>query len=169
MIRIRNAVAILLAVGLVGCDGDEPSERLTPLNEVYVAVLEHLDIATLDDDPTVVHIVDPHAERLGLDAQVAVIQALDGSFDVRFIDGLDAVADVGDDGTLVASVDGPVVEIGAPTRDPDDQRLLTVRTEMFVAGDGTDAWLLTLRTNGVVRVVDVTETEPELLVEPVEP
>ena len=165
----RTAIAALLVTALYACGGDDGGDDANnpTIDAVYVAVLRHLDLPPApDDETTTVYVVDLEDEPLSLDDQVAIIQELDGIYDIQFFDRLDAVTDLDEDGDLVAPVDVPIVVIGAPTADGASGRL-TVRTELITdAGDAT-AWQLTLDGTGrQMRVVASNQTQPELLVDP---
>jgi hypothetical protein len=165
----RTAIAALLVTALYACSGDDGDDEVNSptIDAVYVAVLRHLDLPTApDDEPTTVYVVDLEDEPLSLDDQVAIIQELDGTYDIQFFDTLDAVTDLDEDGHLVAPADVPLVVIGAPTTDGDSDRLM-VRTELITDDGDATAWQLTLDgEEGELRVVASNQIQPELLVDP---
>ena len=160
----RRALVVLVVGGLAACgDASDPDE--TPsVGAIYSAVFRQLDVPDgVDGGAAVVYVVERNEQPLSLDDQVAVIQELEDDFDVRFVDDIEAAAEIGEDGALGPPLDGALVAIGAPKAAEDDD-LIVVRAEIMSSADVTNAWHFSLRGVDEVQVVSADETEPELLV-----
>lgn len=134
---------------------------------IVTAVFRELDLpAPIDDDVSIVYVVEFDDEPLSVDDQVAVIQELADEYDLRFVDEIEAVAGIAEDGSYTPPLDGPLVAIGQLN---DDRDVVVVRAEVMSSTADADAWQISLRGTDDVRVVAIEETEPELLVAPAIP
>jgi hypothetical protein len=156
----------MLAVGgLTACADASEADPLPSAGAIYAAVFRQLDIPDgIDGEAPVVYVVERKEKPLSLDEQVEVIQQLEDDFDVRFVDEIEAAAEVAEDGSLGPPVDGSLVAVGAPKAAEGDDDLVIVRAELMSSADVTEAWQLSLRGVDEVQVVEAAETEPELLV-----
>jgi hypothetical protein len=162
---------VVLAVGgLTGCADTSGTSDVPSAGAIYAAVFRQLDLPDgVDGEATVVYVVERKDKPLSLDEQVEVIQEVEDEFDVRFVDEIEAAAEVAEDGTLGPPVDGSLVAVGVPKAADDDDDLVVVRAELMSSADVTEAWQFSLRGVDDVQVVDAAETEPELLVQAATP
>lgn len=164
-----RAVLGAMTSAIVCCSacGSPSGDDAPAASAIYSAVFRHLDLpAGVDGEPAIVYVVERNEQPLSLEEQVDVIHELEDEYDVLFVDAIEAVADIADDGSFAPPPDGPLVAIGPPKGDDD---FLIVRAELMTSADMTDAWQLSLRGDDDVRVVDAAETDPELLVAPAVP
>jgi hypothetical protein len=161
---VRGAAVLLAVVGLATCTEATDADDMPSPGAIYAAVFRQLELPDGPDGAAaVVYVVERRDDPLSLDDQVAVIQELEDDFDVRFVDDIDAAAEVDADGSLAPPLDGSLVAVGSPkTSDSDD--LVVVRAEIMQSADVTNAWQFSLRGVDDVQVVDAAETEPELLI-----
>jgi hypothetical protein len=161
----RGALAVLVVGGLAACADTTDGDDLPTVGAIYGAVFRQLDLPGGEDgEAAIVYVVERNEQPLSLDQQVEVIQELEDDFDVRFVDEIEAAAEVGEDGSIGPPLDGSLVAVGPAKAAEDDDDLVIVRAEIMSSADVTDAWQFSLRGVDEVQVVDSTETEPELLV-----
>jgi hypothetical protein len=161
----RGALAVLVVGGFTACADTSEADDLPSAGDIYAAVFRQLDIPSgVDGEAAVVYVVERNDEPLSLDEQVQVIQDLEDDFDVRFVDDIEAAAEVDEDGSLVPPLDGALVAIGPPKPAEGDDELVVVRAEIMSSADVTNAWQFSLRGVDEVQIVEADETEPELLV-----
>lgn len=161
----RRALVVLVVGGLAACGDTSDRDETPSVGAIYSAVFRELDVPDgVDGEAAVVYVVERNEQPLSLDDQVAVIQELEDEFDVRFVDDIEAAAEIGEDGALAPPLDGTLVAIGAPKPAEDDDGLIVVRAEIMSSAEVTNAWQFSLRGVDDVQVVGADETEPELLV-----
>ena len=162
--RRRTPVLFVAAMGLVACGGGGDDVTSPPIGpDAYVLVLDEF----LPEPPT-----DPDAERpvvyvahlgdeiFSLDDQVAMIDAVAETHDLRFVDDADAAVDDREDSAPPRD-DGLLLGIGTITATPPH----LVRVEVYNEADAVEAHLLTLTERaGTWRVETSEPVDPEGLV-----
>ncbi len=97
---------------------------------------------------------------LSLEDQVAVIEGLAATHDVRFVDNFAAAVDPDLPGSPPKD-DGVLIGVGTITADSPH----TVRVEVYIDADRIEAQLVTISNHAGEWVIDVVEpVEPEVLV-----
>ena len=154
------ALVALTAIG-AGCSGDDPPARADIDATTYVAAIEgFLPPAVDPEGRPVVYVVPVADESLALDTQVAVIDALAETHDVRFVDSADAAVDEGSDDEP-ARDGGMLLGVGRVAAEPPH----TIRVEVYRDRDQVEAHLMTMSVRGDRWVVvDDEPVEPEVLV-----
>lgn len=162
--RTRSFGCVTLAVGVLiaaacGSGGDD-ADKLERIGEAYVAVLASVlpDAPVGEDEPLPVLYVWEFTETpMSLDDQVVVIDNLDETHDVRFVDQFDAAVDV-DAPTSPPRDEGLLVGLGPiPVASPHN-----VRVEFYENADLVTAVLVTLVLRGDNwTVTDEAPVEPE--------
>jgi hypothetical protein len=161
----RGALAVLAVGGLTACGDATDADGLPSAGAMYAALFRQLDLPHgTDGEAAVVYVVERKDQPLSLDEQVEVIQELEDEFDVRFVDEIEAAAEIDEDGSLGPPVDGSLVAVGVPKVADDDDELVVVRAEIMSSADVTEAWQFSLRGVDEVQIVEAAETEPELLI-----
>ena len=159
--RSRSGVVLLAAALTVAaaCDGasDEPTE--VGVDAYNLVVAEFLPPAAgEDEDRPVVFVAKLGDEPFELDAQVAMIESVEESHDLRFVDSIDAAVD---DEDAEPRDDGLLLGVG--TVAPVAPHL--VRVEVYTGVDEPTAFLLTLRVDADRWRIQTSEpVEPEVLV-----
>lgn len=155
---------MVFAVALVAaaCDrGDEEPPGVDIDASTYVAAIEGFLPTDPDpDDRPVVYVVPVADDALALGTQVAVIDALAETHDVRFVDSPEAAVDEGSadeparDGGMLLGVG--VVSVESPH---------TIRIEVYEDRDEVAAHLVTVAVRGGLwQAVGDEPVEPEVLV-----
>ncbi len=161
----------MVAALLGACSGDDDGGDPQAVGAAtYAAVISEFlppsDAEPDDDDRPVVYVA-PLNDPLSLEDQVAVIDAVAETFDLRFVDDLSAAFEIEEDGDGDARDDAVVLAIGRiPAESPH-----TVRVEVYPDADRITAELVTVVVAGtdadgavVWRVDHVEQVEPEGLV-----
>ena len=151
------AVAAAAILSLGGCG--EPDDGVAD-GTTYATVIEHVLDAPVDPETrTVVFVMTLGAETWPLDDQVVVIDRFVDSYDLRFVDDLDAAVDLDLDLAPPREA-GILLGIGPMTLDTPH----TVRVETYTDADTVSARLVTVveRGDGWVVVAD-EPVEPEVL------
>lgn len=160
------AAAAPLAAGVAGCgDGDSDGDGARPAPGIdastYVAAIEgFLPPSTDPEDRPVVFVVPVADESLALDTQVAVIEDLADTHDLRFVDSAGAAVDE-DTADQPARDGGTLLGVGTVTEESPH----TIRIEVYRDRDEIEAHLVTVAVRGDRwTVVDDQPVEPEVLV-----
>lgn len=155
-------LAVALAAGVAGCgDGDDARPEPGIDASTYVAAIEgFLPPSTDPQDRPVVFVVPVADASLALDTQVAVIESLAETHDLRFVDSADAAVD--DDTVGQPARDGgTLLGVGTVTEESPH----TIRIEVYRDRDEVEGHLVTVAVRGDGwTVVDVQPVEPEVLV-----
>lgn len=155
-------VGVIAALALVGCTGTSAVDDEQAVDAgTYAAVIDRFVPAAPTTDPLRVAFVTAVGdEPLALDDQVAVIDALADTHDVRFVDD---PADAFDPDLADAPPrdDGLLIGVGKISGDSPH----TVRVEVYSAADRIVAQLVTLSWRDDAWQIDSVEpVEPEVLV-----
>jgi hypothetical protein len=154
------AIALALAAGACGGGGEEPP-RADIDASTYVAAIE--GFLPTDPDPDnrpVVYVVPVADEALALGTQVAVIDALAETYDVRFVDSPGAAVDEGS-ADEPARDGGMLLGVGVVSVEPPH----TIRIEVYEDRDEVAAHLVTVALRGGLwEAVGDEPVEPEVLV-----
>jgi hypothetical protein len=159
MSSLRVAALTALLATLVACSGSA-----TPgvPSEAYVAALTPFlpDPAPEGDDRPVVFVAVTGEHPIGLEAQVAIVDAVAEHYDLRFVDDFEAALDdAGDDPAPVE--DGRLLAIGTIQADAPH----IVRVEDYLDAERSTAHIVTLvERSGRWSVASVERVEPEVLV-----
>lgn len=168
MRRVRRLLAVAaLTVTVSACDdgggGSTVSdpERTEIGADAYVTVIARFLPPSLDPEaPPVVYVVPVSGDALPLETQVAVIEALARSYDVRFVDQVDAALDV-ESSEEPPRDEGTLIGLGRIRPEPPHQ----VRVELYRGRDRVSGHLLTMRNeSGTWVVADAETVTPEVLV-----
>ena len=160
----RVAVALAAVVALLGgCGGGDGSGREPPEPpgaDAYATVIGRFLPPAIDPDALpVVYVVPVNGEALALSDQVAVIDALSGVGDVRFVDDVDAAVDE-ESFDQPPRDEGMLVGLGRFSAEAP----YTSRVELYRGLDHVDGRLLTVRNDdGRWVVIDAEPVEPEVL------
>lgn len=164
--RRRRRAGLCVALGLLvgsACTGDDESVDSVPEigADTYVAAIERFLPPSTDPElPPVVYVVPVAGEALPLDTQIAVIDTLAETHDVRFVDDYDAAVD-GNAEDDPPRDHGTLIGLGTVTEEAPH----TVRVEVYRERDQVEGHLLTLEPEGDRWVVVLAETvAPEVLV-----
>jgi hypothetical protein len=158
-------VLVALVAFVAGCTDDEPPPpaRPEPVEfgaEVYTMVIERFLPPPDPDAAPVVYVVPVNGDPLGLDLQVAVIDALSDGYDVRFVDEVAAAVDDGSSDEPPRD-EGMLIGLGRIASEPPH----TIRVERYEDSDRVDGHLLTLEQRAGTWVVADEETvTPEVLI-----
>jgi len=153
-------LAPLLVWGLTSCG--EPAATGAPDvgADAYVAAIsEFLPPAPVDESEAkpVVFITPVGTEPLSLDDQVAMIDLLADTHDLRFVDEPGAAVIPGE-GDAPPRDDGLLLGLGTLPRQPP----FTVRVEVYTDSDKIEAYLVTVAVRaGTWRSVSTERVEPE--------
>ena len=156
--------ALLLAVVALavvsGCGGDDDGVGPVGADAYTVVIDEFLPPVPSDGSRPVVFVARLGEEPFALEDQVAMIAAVEESFDLRFVDDIDAAVD-NEDSDAPTREDGLLLGIGTiSTAVPH-----VVRVEVYRAAGMVDAHTVTLTVRDDVWRVDTSEpVEPEVLV-----
>ncbi len=157
--------AALLATGLVvigACTpgDDDPTEIGVEAYSLVIAEFLPDGAVEDDDEKPVVYVARLGDEIFELDDQVAMIDELEQSHDLRFVDSVDAALDAEDEDATPRD-DGLLLGIGtvAPTAPH------LVRVEVYAGSRDANAFLLTLEPGADRWRIETSEpVEPEVLV-----
>jgi hypothetical protein len=157
-------VATGVALAGAGCGSDEPRDDADPIGpEAYEVVLaEFLPPPPTDEDADlpIVYVAPLGGAPLSLDLQVAIIESVATTHDLRFVDDAAAAVD-DDDGDAPPRHDGLLLGVGIiPENEPH-----TVRVEVYSEVDRVRAYRLTLIEQNATWLVETSEpVDPEGLV-----
>lgn len=159
--RVALALAGVLAFAVGACGGDDDPRPVAVDASTYVAAIdEYLPPSADPEDRPVVFIVPVADESLALETQVAVIDALAETHDVRFVDDPAAAVDAGVEGEP-AREGGTLLGVGVVT----ETEPHTIRVEVYREREEVDAHLVTVAVRGERWVaIDDVPVEPEVLV-----
>lgn len=151
-------IASVAALAVPACgNGDDPS----PVSAAgYSTVIEEfLPVIPADGSRPVVYVARLGDEAFALEDQVSMIEAVEESYDLRFVDSVGAAVDDGsdapprDDGLLLGI---GTISVAVPH---------VVRVEVYTAAGEIDAHKVTLSVRNDVWRVDTSEpVDPEVLV-----
>lgn len=162
---VALVAVVALTVATAACDGDDPPTTTEPAPvefgaEVYTMVIERFLPAPDPDAAPVVYVVPVNGDPLGLDLQVAVIDALSEGYDVRFVDEVEAAVDDGSSDEPPRD-EGMLLGLGRIAPEPPH----TIRVERYEGSDQVEGHLLTLEQRADAWVVADEETvTPEVLI-----
>ena len=115
--RVARIAGLVLAVAVVGaCDGDDEAPVPPPDASTYAAALAHFLPAPVEGEQPNIFIAALD-EPLALEEQVAVIDALGESYDVKFVDSVKDAIDIDADDRPPID-DGLLLGIGIIPADP---------------------------------------------------
>lgn len=159
--RVAFAVVGVAAAVLGACGGDDEPLPVPVDASTYVAAIdEFLPSAPDPEARPVVFIVPVADESLALDTQVAVIDALAETHDVRFVDDPAAAVDDGAEGEP-ARDGGTLLGVGVVTETAPH----TIRVEVYREREEVEGHLVTVAVRGERWVaIDDVPVEPEVLV-----
>lgn len=156
----RSLLALVALVFFSGCGGSD--DIADPVGaDAYMAVIsEFLPPVPSDGSRPVVYVVGLGENPFALEDQVAMIEAVEESHDLRFVD--DVTAAIDDEDADAPPRDGGVL-LGVGTISATVPHV--VRVEVYAAADPVDAHKVTLTIRDDVWRVDSTEpVDPEVLV-----
>lgn len=161
---VLTATAVLcvpaLAGAALGACGSRTGDVTSADADAYGVVIGRFLPPSPDagGDRPVVYIARLGEGRFELDDQVALIDAVAGTHDLRFVDEYGAAVD---DGEVGPRDDGLLLGVGSIASSPPH----VVRVEVFGRAGEVDAHLLTLVRRGERWAVETSElVEPEVLV-----
>lgn len=156
----RSLLAVVALAVASGCGGGD--QGTSPVGaDGYMAVIdEFLPPAPFDSDRPVVYVARLGDKPFALEDQVAMIEAVEESHDLRFVDEIAAAVDTEDSDAPPRS-DGVLLGIGTiSTVVPH-----AVRVEVYTAAGVVDAHKVTLTVRDDVWRVESSESvEPEVLI-----
>ena len=156
----RSLLALVALAVMSGCGGDD--DGVGPVGaDAYTAVIDDfLPPVPSDGSRPVVFLARLGEEPFALDDQVAMIAAVEESYDLRFVDEIDAALDNGDSDAPTRD-DGLLLGIGTISTAPPH----VVRVEVYRAAGMVDAHKVTLVVRDDAWRVDTSEpVDPEVLV-----
>jgi hypothetical protein len=159
--RVALALVGVSAVAICACGGDDDPQPVAVDASTYVAAIDEFLPPSADpEERPVVFIVPVADESLALETQVAVIDALAETHDVRFVDDPAAAVDDGIEGEPTRD-GGTLLGVGVVTAvEPH-----TIRVEVYRERGEVEAHLVTVAVRGERWVaIDDVAVEPEVLV-----
>lgn len=164
--RIRpDRGATLFAVALVAIGGCTPAEDVVDeigVEAYSMVIAEFLPDGAVDEDEErpIVYVARLGEGTFELDDQVAMIDEVEDSHDLRFVDSIDAALDL-EGGDAEPRDDGLLLGVG--TVAPSEPHL--VRVEVYAGSRDANAFLLTLGRSAERWRIETREpVEPEVLV-----
>lgn len=156
------AATAAMAVAACGSAGADDGDGIIGAGAYEAVLAEFLPEPPVDEDAErpIVYVAHLSDEPLSLDMQVAIIESLAGTHDVRFVDDARAAVDDADEDAPPRD-DGLLLGIGTIPSSPPH----TVRVEVYTGADQVEAHRLTLVERGSVWRVETSEpVDPEGLV-----
>lgn len=150
----------LFALGACTPGEDDPDE--IGVDAYSMVLAEFLPDAAVGDDEErpIVYVARLGDGTFELDDQVAMIEQIEESHDLRFVDSIDAAL-YDEDGDAEPRDDGLLLGVG--TVAPTEPHL--VRVEVYAGSSDANAFLLTLRRGAERWRIETSEpVEPEVLV-----
>jgi hypothetical protein len=156
----RSLLAVVALVAVSGCGGDDDGAGPVGADGYTAVIDDFLPPVPSDGDRPVVFVARLGEEPFALEDQVAMIAAVEESYDLRFVDDIAAAVD-NEDSDAPPRDDGLLLGIGTiSTAVPH-----VVRVEVYRAAGMVDAHTVTLTVRGDVWRVDTSEpVDPEVLV-----
>ena len=156
------AIAIVAGSACDGSDGDDTDDDRPPIDAgAYSAAIEEF-LPPVPDDGTrpVVYVARLADEAFPLEHQIAMIEVLEDTHDVRFVDDVEAAVE-GESSDAPPRDDGLLIGVGSITaEDPP-----VVRVEIYTAAGRIEAHKVTLSVRDDMWRVDTSEPiDPEVLV-----
>lgn len=154
-----------MAIGLVvvgACTPGEDDLDVIGVEAYSMVIAEFLPAGAVgeDEERPIVYIARLGEGTFELDDQVAMIDEVEESHDLRFVDSIDAALDQ-EDGDAEPRDDGLLLGIGAVA--PTEPHL--VRVEVYAGSRDASAFLLTLGRSAERWRIETSEpVEPEVLV-----
>lgn len=163
LMRWRSSLLVVLTIASVwGCGGGGGDDGPDPVGAAgYSTVIgDFLPTVTVDGDRPVVYIARLAAEPFALEDQVTMIEAVEESHDLRFVDDIEAAVDR-EDPEAPPRDDGLLLGIGTISAVAPH----VVRVEVYTTAGRVDASKVTLTGHDDVWRVDTIESiDPEVLV-----
>jgi len=153
-------LAVVALAAVSGCGGDDDGAGAVGADGYTAVIADFLPPIPSDGSRPVVFVARLGEEPFALEDQVAMIAAVEESYDLRFVDDIDAAVD-NEDSDAPPRDDGLLLGIGTiSTAVPH-----VVRVEVYRAAGVVDAQTVTLTVRGDVWRVDTSEpVDPEVLV-----
>ena len=161
--RWRHFLIAAIALAAVSaCDGDDDDAVTRPVDaQAYSAAIdEFLPPAPDDGTRPVVYVAHLGGQPFPLEQQVAMIEVVEETHDLRFVDEIQAAVD-GEDSEAPPRDDGLLIGVGTISTVPPHE----VRVEVYTTAGRVDAHKLTLSVrNDTWRVDTIEPIDAEVLV-----
>ena len=161
-LRRRTVVLAVGALGMWGCTPADDDPAAIGVDAYSVAIAEFLPDEPVAEDGTrpIVYVARLGDAMFELDEQVAMIETIEATHDLRFVDSIEAALDH-EEGEAPPREGGLLLGIG--TVAPTEPHL--VRVEVYGGSRDASAFLLTLQSDADRWRIETSEpVEPEVLV-----
>lgn len=158
--RWRRSFSLVVAlIALSGCTGGSDGPERVGVGGYSAVIDEFLPPVPDEESRPVVYVARLAEDPFALEDQVAMIQVVEETHDLRFVDDIVAAID-DEDPEAPPRDDGLLFAIGTISTSPPH----VVRVEVYSAADRIDAYKVSLSVRDDVWQVDATEpVDPEVL------